>query len=64
MTFSNIRETTTKEGQSPSGREPEPHFPYHTDRYDSPEVVRLGAIAEVSHDRGKHRESVASFWQN
>ncbi len=63
MTFFNTRETTDKEGRSPSGRESEPQLQYHTDRYDSPDVVRLGEIADVSHDRGGHRESVASYWQ-
>ncbi len=63
MTFPNTTDAANKEGRSPSGRESGPQLQCRTDRYDSPDVVRLGEIADVSHDRGGHRESVASYWQ-
>jgi len=63
MTFPNTGETPTKKGPSSSGRQEEPQFHEQKDRYEPPDAVRLGAIAEVSHGEGPVRESVASYWQ-
>lgn len=57
MHLRNFSETCPREGRSPSGRESEPQFQDRTDRYDSPEVVRLGEIGDVSHGGGPEKES-------
>ncbi len=57
MIVPDANETSTRKGRSPSGRESEQQSQYHTDRYDSPEVVRLGEIADVSNAGGPVGES-------
>jgi hypothetical protein len=63
MALSKIKETTSTEGSTSSGPEPETESLGHVHRYESPEVVRLGEIADASHNEGPARESVASYWQ-
>jgi hypothetical protein len=64
MTFPDTSETTANEEESQSGGESEPQFQHHTDRYEPPDVVRLGEVAEVGHNYGPHHESVGSYYQN
>ena len=63
MTFPNSSKSACKEDRSPSGRESTPPIQHHTNRYDTPDVIRLGEIADISHNQGPARESVGSHWQ-
>ena len=63
MTFPNSSKSTRKEDRSTTGREGDPVIQVHTNRYDAPDVTRIGEIADISHNQGPARESVASYWQ-
>ena len=63
MTFPNSSKSACTEDRSPSGSEAVPPIQHQTNRYETPDVIRLGEIAHISHNQGPARESVASYWQ-